>query len=337
MARAIQVKDLRKAYGTVEAVAGISFEVVEGECFALLGPNGAGKTTTLEILEGYRDRSGGSVEVLGADPAHGGRDLRERVGIVLQSGRHRARADRRRGRGPVRRLLPAPPRPGRGDSSLVGLGDKRDARCRTLSGGQQRRLDLALGIVGDPDFSSWDEPTTGFDPSARRRSWELIENLRDLGKTILLTTHYMDEAQNLADRVAIITAGQIVASGTPEVAGRARRGRERWSPSASRRARPGRPAGRAARPAGGPRRPGRAGHHRADRALHVLTGWALERGEELGRPHRDPAVLEDVYLRLTGAEELTMPDPPPPPSPHPPGDLAGAAAPDPPPEQAVPA
>ena len=192
MARAIQVKDLRKAYGTVEAVAGISFEVVEGECFALLGPNGAGKTTTLEILEGYRDRSGGSVEVLGVDPAHGGRDLRERVGIVLQS----AGIDRELTVAEVVALFggyyPHPRDPGE-VIELVGLGDKRDARCRTLSGGQQRRLDLALGIVGDPDLIFLDEPTTGFDPSARRRSWKLIDNLRALGKSILLTTENQTE------------------------------------------------------------------------------------------------------------------------------------------------
>src|ERR671915_447888 len=214
MATAIQVDGLRKVYGTTEAVAGISFEVVEGECFALLGPNGAGKTTTLEILEGYRDRSSGSVEVLGVDPAQGGRDLRERIGIVLQS----AGIDRELTVGEVVALFggyyPRPRDPGE-VIELVGLGEKRDARCRTLSGGQQRRLDLALGIVGDPDLIFLDEPTTGFDPSARRRSWELIDSLRALGKTILLTTHYMDEAQNLADRVAILAAGRIVAEGSP--------------------------------------------------------------------------------------------------------------------------
>src|SRR5215208_4601783 len=192
---AIRVDGLRKAYGATEAVAGISFEVVEGECFALLGPNGAGKTTTLEILEGCRD-------------------LRERIGIVLQS----AGIDRELTVAEVVALFggyyPHPRDPGE-VIELVGLGDKRDARCRTLSGGQQRRLDLALGIVGDPDLIFLDEPTTGFDPSARRRSWKLIDSLRALGKTILLTTHYMDEAQNLADRVAILAAGRIVASGSP--------------------------------------------------------------------------------------------------------------------------
>src|SRR5918992_1468780 len=179
---AIQVRGLRKVYGTTEAVAGISFTVVEGECFALLGPNGAGKTTTLEILEGYRDRSAGSVEVLGVDPASGGRELRERIGIVLQS----AGIDRELTVAEVVGLFggyyPHPRDPGE-VIELVGLGEKRDARCRTLSGGQQRRLDLALGIVGDPDLIFLDEPTTGFDPSARRRSWELIDSLRARGST----------------------------------------------------------------------------------------------------------------------------------------------------------
>ena len=214
MATAIRVKDLHKAYGAVAAVAGISFEVVEGECFALLGPNGAGKTTTLEILEGYRDRSGGSVEVLGVDPAQGGRDLRERIGIVLQS----AGIDRELTVGEVVALFggyyPHPRDPGE-VIELVGLGEKRQARCRTLSGGQQRRLDLALGIVGDPDLIFLDEPTTGFDPSARRQAWDVIASMRDLGKTVFLTTHYMDEAQVLADRAAIIVAGEIVAEGDP--------------------------------------------------------------------------------------------------------------------------
>src|SRR5215218_3198141 len=207
---AIRVAGLHKAYGEVEAVAGIDFEVAEGECFALLGPNGAGKTTTVEILEGYRDRDAGEVEVLGFDPA--------RVGIVLQSSGHFRELT-------VREVLelfggyyPRPRATGE-VVDLVGLGDKAGARIKTLSGGQQRRLDLALGLVGDPDLLFLDEPTTGFDPSARRRSWELIESLRDLGKTILLTTHYMDEAQNLADRVAILAAGRVVASGTPDSLG----------------------------------------------------------------------------------------------------------------------
>src|SRR5829696_4083467 len=304
MAAAIRVDGLRKAYGATEAVAGISFKVVEGECFALLGPNGAGKTTTLEILEGYRDRSGGSVEVLGVDPAHGGRDLRERIGIVLQS----AGIDRELTVAEVVALFggyyPHPRDPGE-VIELVGLGDKRDARCRTLSGGQQRRLDLALGIVGDPDLIFLDEPTTGFDPSARRRSWKLIDSLRALGKTILLTTHYMDEAQNLADRVAILAAGRIVASGSPASLG----GRDEGEAVVAFRLPPG--AALTDLPAGLPGRP--AAHAgrvelattEPTRALHVLTGWALERAEELDALTVTRPSLEDVYLRLTGAEELT--------------------------------
>jgi ABC-type multidrug transport system ATPase subunit len=301
---AIRVTGLRKRYGEVEAVRGIDFEVAEGECFALLGPNGAGKTTTVEILEGYRDRDAGEVEVLGFDPAGGGRDLRERVGIVLQSSGHFRELT-------VREVLelfggyyPRPRATGE-VVDLVGLGDKAGARIKTLSGGQQRRLDLALGLVGDPDLLFLDEPTTGFDPSARRRSWELIESLRDLGKTILLTTHYMDEAQNLADRVAIITAGRIVASGTPGSLG----GRDEGEAVVAFRLPPG--AALADLPGGLPGRP--AAH--ADRvelatteptrALHVLTGWALERGEKLDALTVTRPSLEDVYLRLTGAEELT--------------------------------
>jgi ABC-2 type transport system ATP-binding protein len=302
MATAIRVKDLHKAYGAVAAVAGISFEVVEGECFALLGPNGAGKTTTLEILEGYRDRSGGSVEVLGIDPAQGGRDLRERIGIVLQS----AGIDRELTVGEVVALFggyyPHPRDPGE-VIELVGLGEKRQARCRTLSGGQQRRLDLALGIVGDPDLVFLDEPTTGFDPSARRRSWELIDSLRALGKTILLTTHYMDEAQNLADRVAILTAGRVVAAGTPDSLG----GRNEGEAMISFRLPPGVPL--ADLPADLPGRPaaheGRVGLRTTEptRALNLLTSWALARGEELDALTVTRPSLEDVYLQLTSAQE----------------------------------
>jgi ABC-2 type transport system ATP-binding protein len=301
MSIAIRVENLHKAYGTVEAVADVSFEVVEGECFALLGPNGAGKTTILEVLEGYRDRSGGSVEVLGVDPEHGGRDLRERIGIVLQS----AGIDRELTVGEVVALFggyyPHPRDPGE-VIELVGLGDKRHARCRTLSGGQQRRLDLALGIVGDPDLVFLDEPTTGFDPSARRRSWELIASLRGLGKTILLTTHYMDEAQNLADRVAVLAAGRIVAQGSPASLG----GRDVAEAEISFRLPDG--AGLDDLPPLGPARPrlddGRVvlGTETPTGALHALTGWALARGGELEGLAVTRPSLEDVYLRLTGGE-----------------------------------
>src|SRR5215204_557820 len=301
MQNAIRVSGLRKAYGEVEAVRGIDFEVAEGECFALLGPNGAGKTTTVEILEGYKDRDGGEVEVLGHDPRRGERSLRERIGIVLQSsGQFRELT--------VREVLdlfggyyPSPRDTGE-VIGLVGLGDKAGARVKTLSGGQQRRLDLALGIVGDPDLIFLDEPTTGFDPSARRRSWKLIDSLRALGKTILLTTHYMDEAQSLADRVAILAAGRIVASGSPASLG----GRDVAEAEISFRLPAG--AGLDELPPLGPARPrlddGRV-VLRTDAptgALHAVTGWALARGVELEGLALTRPSLEDVYLRLTGGD-----------------------------------
>jgi ABC-2 type transport system ATP-binding protein len=299
---AIRVAGLRKRYGDLEAVAGVSFEVAAGECFALLGPNGAGKTTTVEILEGYRERSGGEVEVLGFDPQHGERDFRERIGIVLQS----AGVDRELTVEEIVALFGGyypHPRDAGEVIELVGLGEKRAARVKTLSGGQLRRLDLALGIVGDPDLLFLDEPTTGFDPSARRHAWELVDSLRDLGKTILLTTHYMDEAQNLADRVAIIAAGRIVAQGSPESLG----GRDvaaavisfRLPDGATLADLPGDlPAGieldedrvllRTSTPTS---------------AVHTLTGWALARGGELEALAVTRPSLEDVYLQLTGSAE----------------------------------
>jgi ABC-2 type transport system ATP-binding protein len=217
---AVLVRDLRKSYGEVAAARGVGFEVAKGEVFCLLGPNGAGKTTTVEILEGYRTRTGGEVTVLGMDPADGKRELRERVGIVLQQcgvqsdltvaeliemyGRYHAR------RRPVDELV-----------ELVELTEKRDVRAKNLSGGQRRRLDLALALVGDPDLVFLDEPTTGFDPAARRQAWSTIRSLCELGKTIFLTTHYMDEAQFLANRVAVMRAGEIIAFGRPdEIGGR---------------------------------------------------------------------------------------------------------------------
>ena len=301
---AIRVAGLHKAYGQVEAVAGIDFEVAEGDCFALLGPNGAGKTTTVEILEGYRDRDAGEVEVLGHDPRRGERELRERIGIVLQSSGHFRELSVREALDLFGGYYPHP-RATAEVIDLVGLGDKAGARIKTLSGGQQRRLDLALGLVGDPDLLFLDEPTTGFDPSARRRSWELIESLRDLGKTILLTTHYMDEAQNLADRVAIISAGRIVASGTPDSLG----GRDEGEAVIAFRL-PG-PATVADLPDGLGARPvldeGRVELRTTEptRTLNALTGWALARGEELDALTVTRPSLEDVYLRLTGAKEPT--------------------------------
>ncbi|MGB8380744.1 MAG: ABC transporter ATP-binding protein [Dermatophilaceae bacterium] len=211
---AIDVHHLRRVYGDLAAVDDLSFSVEHGDVFALLGPNGAGKTTTVEILEGHRRRTTGDVEVLGFDPDTGGREYRERIGIVLQEAGfeedftvrelvrlYRAMYPRRLG---VDEVI-----------ELVGLSEKRSARVKTLSGGQRRRLDLALGLVGDPDLLFLDEPTTGFDPSARRRAWVLVESLRGLGKTVLLTTHYMDEAEHLADRIGVVVRGRLIAVGTP--------------------------------------------------------------------------------------------------------------------------
>ena len=215
MTPAISVRDLRKSYGDNEAVRGVSFEVGHGEVLALLGPNGAGKTTTVEILEGYRQRTSGHVEVLGVDPAKGGVALRQRIGIVLQECGIDAYLT-------VREVVQMhseyyrAPRDVDEVIALVGLDEKVTSRVKTLSGGQQRRLDVALGLIGDPELLFLDEPTTGFDPSARRQSWDIVSNLTTLGKTVLLTTHYMDEAQTLADRVIVIARGAIVAEGTPE-------------------------------------------------------------------------------------------------------------------------
>jgi len=214
MPSAVTVTDLRKSYGQLEAVRGVTFEIEQGEVFGLLGPNGAGKTTTVEVLEGYRHRDGGTVSVLGVDPQVAGDDWRERIGIVLQSSamypnltvaEHVALFagyfSRPRDVGEV--------------IDLVGLDGKRNARVKSLSGGQQRRLDLALGLVGDPEILFLDEPTTGFDPAARRAAWDMIRSLRELGKTVLLTTHYLDEAEQLSDRVAVLREGRIVAIGKP--------------------------------------------------------------------------------------------------------------------------
>ena len=210
---AIEVRGLRKAYGDVEAVAGVDLTVAEGEILAFLGPNGAGKTTTIEILEGFRQRSAGDVRVLGEDPASASRGWRERIGIVLQE----SEPDGDLTALETLRLYAAYYSDARAPEDvleLVGLGDHGAQRADKLSGGQQRRLDLALALIGNPELVFLDEPTTGFDPSARRESWQMIENLRELGVTVLLTTHYMDEAQHLADRIAVIAGGRIVAEGT---------------------------------------------------------------------------------------------------------------------------
>jgi ABC-2 type transport system ATP-binding protein len=284
----------------VEAVRGVSFEVARGEVFCLLGPNGAGKTTIVEILEGYRSRSAGEALVLGMDPAGGARELRERVGIVLQQcgiqldltvaelvemyGRYYSR------RRPVDEVI-----------ELVELTDQRDQRARTLSGGQRRRLDLALGLVGDPDVIFLDEPTTGFDPAARRQAWSTVRTLGQLGKTIFLTTHYMDEAQYLADHVAVMSAGQIIATGRPdELGGRDLRPAEvrftlpaGWSlgdvpevPSAGRSMEGDRVVLLTTEPV---------------RATQLITSWALDSDIELGRFSVSQPTLEDIYLELTGS------------------------------------
>jgi ABC-2 type transport system ATP-binding protein len=294
----ISVRGLRKRYGDVEAVAGIDVTIAAGEVFALLGPNGAGKTTTVEILEGYRRRTDGDVSVLGVDPEAGGRSLRERIGIVSQEGG----ADNDfTVRETIELYSAAYPAPLAVDevTELVGLEDKRDARIRTLSGGQRRRLDFALGIAGNPELLFLDEPTTGFDPSARRRSWELVANLRSLGTTILLTTHYMDEAQNLADRVAVLAGGRIVAEGTPDMLA----GRENGVAFVRFRL----PEGVGAQDLPLPRDAEleAANGHIAFRtetptlALTPLLEWANGRGEELEGLSVTRPSLEDVYLELT--------------------------------------
>jgi ABC-2 type transport system ATP-binding protein len=294
----IAARGLRKRYGEVEAVAGIDLTIAAGEVFALLGPNGAGKTTTVEILEGYRRRTDGDVSVLGVDPEAGGRSLRERIGIVSQEGG----ADNDfTVRETIELYSAAYPAPLAVDevTELVGLEDKRDARIRTLSGGQRRRLDFALGIAGNPELLFLDEPTTGFDPSARRRSWELVANLRSLGTTILLTTHYMDEAQNLADRVAVLANGRIVAEDTPDMLA----GRENGVAFVRFRL----PDGVGAQDLPLPRDAeleAANGHiafrtETPTRALTPLLDWASGRGEELEGLSVTRPSLEDVYLELT--------------------------------------
>ncbi len=281
MANAVEVRELHKAYDRVEALRGISFEIGSGEVFGLLGPNGAGKTTTIEILEGFRSPDSGEVSVLGVDPRGAGAAWRERVGVVPQSGE----------------LYPnltvlehlrlfagyyAEPRSADDVIALVGLQEKADSKTRTLSGGQKRRLDLGIALVGDPELIFLDEPTTGFDPGARRAAWETIRALRSLGKTILLTTHYIEEAQQLADRVAVLRRGEIVAAGTPaELTAAA-------------------PASRITF-----RRNGEEVVIQTEeptRALHELTAEALDAGVVLEALEVHRPTLEDVYLTLT--EEL---------------------------------
>jgi len=302
-ASVISVRGLRKSYGEHEVVRGIDIEVRRGEIFAFLGPNGAGKTTTVEILEGYRSRNSGEVSVLGEDPTCADRSWRSRIGLVLQSCTMPAELT-------VRELVELyagyypHPRAAAETIELVGLADKRDARTKQLSGGQLRRLDVALALIGDPELVFLDEATTGFDPSARHHAWGVIANLRDLGKTIFLTTHYMDEAQALADRVAVIAAGKIVAEGTPDALG----GRDRALSDISftlpvdtaLSELPGELASNAQL-----RDDGRV-HIKVlepARSLYVLAGWALEHGDHLGELTVGRPTLEDVYLQLTDAKE----------------------------------
>ncbi|MDF5755215.1 ABC transporter ATP-binding protein [Spongiactinospora sp. TRM90649] len=295
---AIVVKGLRKDYGELRAVDDVSFTIEHGEVFALLGPNGAGKTTTVEILEGHRARDGGSVSVLGMDPATGGRPYRERIGIVLQEAGFE---DEFSAFELVRLYAGFYPHPRIPDEVIeqVGLKDKRDAKVHTLSGGQRRRLDLALGLVGRPELLFLDEPTTGFDPSARHKAWELIEALRATGTTILLTTHYMDEAQHLADRAAVLRRGRLVAIGSPDTLG----GLQRDSVLSFRL-----PTGIALSDL--PTLTGSAEVHgtavrihtgQATQDMHVLTEWALRRGLELTGLTLSRPTLEDVYLRLAAS------------------------------------
>ena len=282
MSSAIAVDDLRKSYNGLQALRGVSFEIAEGEIFGLLGPNGAGKTTTVEILEGYRERDGGTVTVLGEDPSTAGLAWRERIGVVLQSSSFYDSLT-------VAENLAlfagyyTQPRPVGEVVELVGLEEKRDTLVRNLSGGQRRRLDLGLALIGDPELVFLDEPTTGFDPEARRRAWQTIASLRDLGKTILLTTHYLDEAEHLSDRVAVVRNGEIVALGPPS---------ELTSTLPATEIRY--------------RRNGQEvvlQTEQPTKLLHELTTEALAAGHELEGLEVRRASLEDVYLSLTKEEE----------------------------------
>ena len=274
---AISVRGLRKSYGPLEAVRGVDFDIEEGEVFGLLGPNGAGKTTTVEILEGYRSRDAGDVAVLGHDPGRPGRDFRERIGVVLQQAQLWPNLTVRETHAAFAGYY-ARPRDVDEVIEVVGLTGKSGERVKTLSGGQKRRLDLGVALVGDPDLVFLDEPTTGFDPAARRAAWEMIRSLRSLGKTVLLTTHYLDEAEQLADRVAVLREGKIIRVGTPrelttggsEVEIRYRLDGEEVLLRTS----------------------------EPTRDLHRLTSEAVARGEELERLEVRRPTLEDVYLAL---------------------------------------
>jgi ABC-2 type transport system ATP-binding protein len=297
----IKARALEKSYGSLRAVRGIDLEVREGEIFAFLGPNGAGKTTTVEILEGYRHRSGGEVEVLGADPGRATTAWRARIGVVLQSGQLQPLLTVRESLELYAGYYPSP-RPVDETIEVVGLTAQRDQRAGKLSGGQQRRLDVALALIGDPELLFLDEPTTGFDPAARRGAWGVIANLRQLGKTVFLTTHYMEEAQTLADRVAIIKGGEIVALGKPSELGGAAAGRTsirfRLPAGTGTDELPSAIAARAQEADG--RLQLATETPVADLAL--LCGWALEQAVDLRDLEVSRPTLEDVYLELTGGE-----------------------------------
>jgi ABC-2 type transport system ATP-binding protein len=294
----ITVRGLRMAYGHYEAVRGIDLDVPSGEVLAFLGPNGAGKTSTVEILEGFRQRTGGEVRVLGADPARAGSGWRARVGVVLQESAPEAWLTVRECLSMYAGYYPTPLPVGRA-LDLVGLTSKAGDRCDRLSGGQLRRLDMALALIGDPELVFLDEPTTGFDPSARHAAWDVIAGLRDLGKTIFLTTHYMDEAEALADQIVIIAAGRIVATGTPETIG----GRASDATTVSFTLPDGlTPDDLPALPA--PVSAGRGGkveivHEQPVPLLHALTTWGLEYGYPLTDISVHRPTLEEIYLRLT--------------------------------------
>jgi len=298
----ISIRGLTKAYGDKEAVRGIDLDVHAHEVLAVLGPNGAGKTTTVEILEGYRDRTSGQVEVLGMDPAHGTREWRRRLGIVPQDTALQPYLTVRESLQLYAGYFPGS-RPVDEVISLVGLEGEEDRRAGKLSGGQKRRLDVAIALVGDPELLFLDEPTTGFDPSARRNAWDMVSGLRDLGKTIVLTTHYMDEAQALADRVAIIRDGRIVALDTPQDLG----GREERPTRVSFRIRPGQAApeleGLTVRPAAGEHaEAGILVFESADPVtdLNRLTAWAIARDVPLEDLEVRRPSLEEIYLEVTG-------------------------------------
>jgi ABC-2 type transport system ATP-binding protein len=293
----VEVTDLVKTYADVDVVSRVDLSIDGGEVFALLGPNGAGKTTTVEILEGHRTPTSGTVRVLGVSPQDGGWEFRDRIGIVLQETAVERELSVREALDMYGSMY-SRHRPAEELIELVGLQDKAKARVKTLSGGQQRRLELALGLVGDPDLIFMDEPTTGFDPSARRQAWAVLENLAHLGKTILLTTHYMDEAQYLADRIAVISKGVIVAEGTPDTLG----GRSEADAVVRFTLPPGVDA--ADLPVPGHRSDGRSVEVRSSSPtllLRDLTTWALSQGVELDNLSVTRPSLEDVYLDLVGS------------------------------------